>query len=91
MDNEGVLKLKDDQFTFAKAIQVAQGTEEVARVAKETAYRQNLSQFTRWNNQRSSPTPPRAFTYKAKDTYGEVRPAIFQAILWQVWEEEPHW
>ena len=40
MDNEAVLKaifkLKDDELTFTKAIQVAQESEEAARVAKES-------------------------------------------------------
>ena len=42
--NEGVLKalfkLRDDELTFTKAIQIAQGTEEAARVAKEMVYGQ---------------------------------------------------
>ena len=42
--NEAVLKalfkLKDDELTFAKAIQIAQETKEAGRVAKETVYGQ---------------------------------------------------
>ena len=42
VNNEAVLKalfkVKDDELTFAKALQVAQETEEAAKVAKETVY-----------------------------------------------------
>ena len=42
VNNEVVLKalfkVKDDELTFAKALQIAQETEEAAKVAKETVY-----------------------------------------------------
>ena len=42
VNNEAVLKalfsMKDDELTFAKAVAVAQETEDAARVAKETAH-----------------------------------------------------
>ena len=52
-----LFKLRDDTLTFAKATQVALGTEEVTKVAKETAYGQasNSNQFIKWSNQRIGP------------------------------------
>ena len=42
MNNEAVLKalfkIKEDELTFAKAVQVAFETEDAAKVAKETVY-----------------------------------------------------
>ena len=42
VNNEAVLKalfkVKDDELSFAKALQIAQETEEAAKVAKETGY-----------------------------------------------------
>ena len=46
IDNEAVFKslfkLKDDEFTFVKAIHVAQETEEAAMVVQETVYETSL-------------------------------------------------
>ena len=38
VSNEAVLKYKEEELTFAKAIAVAMETEEAAKVAKETVY-----------------------------------------------------
>ena len=50
---KALFKLKDDELTLVKAYQVAQETEEVAKVAKLMG--QHLSQCIKWYSQRARP------------------------------------
>ena len=60
VNNEAVLKsffkVKDDELTFNKAIQIAQETEEAARIAKETVYGKQ-PRLNKVLNQQKSFTP----------------------------------
>ena len=64
VDNEVVIKalfkLKDDELTFAKGIQVhvhvTQETVEAARVAKEIVYGKTFKPVTRWDSQKGRTT-----------------------------------
>ena len=63
VDNEAVLKsllrLKDDELTFVKAIQVFQETKEAARVTKETVYGTTFKPVHKVGQPRSKANPLR--------------------------------
>ena len=73
VDNEAVLKvlfkLKDDELTFSNAIQMAQETEESARVAKERVYGLTSNPVYKVEQPKGKANPPRFSRYmcKAKD------------------------
>ena len=72
MDNEAVLKalfrFKDDELTLVKAYQIAQETEEAAKVAKEMVYGTTSKPVYKVGQPKSKANPPRAPIPKAKDT-----------------------
>ena len=72
VDNEAVLKalfkLRDDELTFAKAIQIALETEEAAKVAKETVYGQTSKSVYKVEQPKNRTSPPKTPASKAKDT-----------------------
>ena len=72
VDNEAVFKalfkIKDDELRFGKAFQVAQETEEAARLAKEMVYGTTSKPVYKVGQAKSKANPPRALIPKVKNT-----------------------
>ena len=81
IDNEAVLKAlfrtKDDELTFARAIEIAVETEDAARVAKETVYGNQASQSsvckvrTTGGKHRKKPQPEATTSSTSESTSGK--------------------
>ena len=83
MDNEAILKVlfrfKNDELTLLKAYQIAQETEEAAKVAKETVYGTTSKPVYKLGQPMRKANPPRAPIPKAKDTpQGKLDQPLFK-------------
>ena len=83
--------MKDDELTFAKAVAVAQETEDAAMVAKETVHGPKHTEVNRIAKKK--PYQAESNTHKATQKENKDNKLFFfpKGNMWEMWNQEPHW
>ena len=85
--------MKEDELTFAKAVAVAQETEDAAaaRVAKETVHGPKHTEVHHIAKNKTHRADSNA--QKASQKENKYRKLFFfpKGNMWEMWNQEPHW